>query len=191
MDDDLNWIDFCRFRGQKASNILQAELFLMLKKHGLDFPGFSGAITIAGPGFYTGLRLSEGFSNVLSFFKIPCFSFLSYEIPKLCGIQSGVWMTKAYRGEYFFHHWSEQQTKNVLIETKGLETYLSNVAPPVFIHSDSALDQVSADLIRNPISTHDLLKSGPGKIFKSILENKIQTEAFYFRAPEDEFRVST
>lgn len=94
-------------------------------------------------------------------------------------------MTKAYRGEYFFHQWDGDTSSNTLVATKDLPEYLKKFEH-VFIHSLPAIDQE----LKNYTSTIDLLKAMPSIIIGEVLGNKLQRESFYFRAPEDEFRVS-
>ena len=50
---------------------------------------------------------------------------------------------------------------------------------------------ISLGLVKNFISTSDLLRKTSESIFKLLLQNEPHRETFYFRAPEDEFRVST
>lgn len=192
LDDDLGWIDFQRFFGQKASNVLQNEAYNMLHAHQLKGMDLKQVFTISGPGFYTGLRLSEGFADVTSFFNIPHYSFLSYDIPKLTGVSEGVWITKAYRGEYFFHYWNYKEERNVLVSAKELENELNRVDKShLYIHSESAIDDLIKNHSGNWLTTHDLLKDQSQDIFRHILKSKNKVESFYFRAPEDEFKVST
>lgn len=188
LDDDLGWINFERFSGQKASAIIQKETYNLLKNSGLKLAQIDKIFCVAGPGFYTGLRLSEGFADVLVFSGIPHFSFLSYDVPQMTGVRSGVWMTKAYRGEYFFHFWDESGGHNKLVSARELEEFLKTVDRSNFyIHSEAAIDDFSRNLIAIRLSTHDLLKDHSRKIFSKV-DSKV--ESFYFRAPEDEFKVS-
>lgn len=191
LDDGLGWIQFEKFANQKASAIIQKETFNLLEKSALNIESISTVITVAGPGFYTGLRLSEGFADVFIFNGKKHFSFLSHSIPFLTGIEKGVWMTKAYRGEYFFHLWESEKSKNELVSAKNLEAYLKDVdMSDFYIHSDSAIDELSRQYISHPQTTYDLLKDQSQKIFSSILNTKSKVDSFYFRAPEDEFKVS-
>lgn len=187
LDDGLNWHSFERHTGQKASAIIQTKTNELLLKAGLKPQDLSAVITVNGPGFYTGLRLAEGFSDVFKFFGIKQLSFYSYEIPLWCGYEDGVWFTKAYRGEYFFYRWSGSVNSQELIETKQLRDFISDER--YFIHSNSSLDNLSADLIRNPVETHELLKTHPKEIFSEVIKG-MQREPFYFRAPEDEFKAN-
>lgn len=163
----------------------------MFEDHKLKVKDIKALFNVSGPGFYTGLRLSEGLCDVFKFFDIPHYSFYSYELPLICGYNEGAWFTKAYKGEYFLHCWRDRDVKSELFATKDVEIKLNELTLPLFIHSASALDTHSTGLVKNFISTSDLLKESSEKIFKHILEHKPQRESFYFRAPEDEFRVST
>ncbi len=192
LGDDLGWIDFKKFSGQKASTVIQKETHAMLGSFGMKLKDIESIITIAGPGFYTGLRLSEGFADVLKFSGIKHYSLLSYSIPRLLDFQAGTWMTKAYRGEYFFHSWNSEGQKNELISTNNLEKYSLNISRSNFyIHSESGIDEFSKKFFINSSTTHDLLRNNPNKIFSKLLNSTEKPDSFYFRAPEDEFKVST
>jgi tRNA threonylcarbamoyladenosine biosynthesis protein TsaB len=191
LDDNFRWIDFRKFTNQKASAILQTETYKMFSDHNLKVKDIRALFNVSGPGFYTGLRLSEGLCDVFGFFKIPHYSFYSYEIPMFCDHKVGAWFTKAYKGEYFLHEWRENDIKSELFSAKDVEEKMKSLKLPLFIHSDSALDSLSLPHIKNAVSTSNLLKEKSEVIFKQILENEPHRESFYFRAPEDEFRVST
>lgn len=189
LDDEFRWLELSHHTGQKASAILQKEVREAAKKFGIKLKDLNGIVSIAGPGFYTGLRLSEGFADIFQIFQIPIYSIYSYELPKLCGVESGTWMTKAYRGEYFFHHWDKESSKNILLSAKELPEYLGNLND-VYIHSQAAIDDLSRSHLRLSLNTQDLVRIHP-EIFKVIVQEHYKRESFYFRAPEDEFRVST
>jgi tRNA threonylcarbamoyladenosine biosynthesis protein TsaB len=187
LDDGLRWLSFERMSGQKASAIIQAKAHEHLLQHKLKANELTGIITIHGPGFYTGLRLAEGFADVFNFFGVKQYSFYSYEIPSWCGFEQGIWFTKAYRGEYFFYCWNKQTHEQKLLPSKELAAGISG--EQFFIHSEASLDALSTPLIKNPIRTTDLLKEHPEKIFGEVIKG-LKREPFYFRAPEDEFKVN-
>ncbi len=187
LDDGCSWNSFERHTGQKASAIIQAKAYELLSSAGINPKTLSGVITVNGPGFYTGLRLAEGFSDVFKFFGVKQYSFYSYEIPLWCGFSEGVWFTKAYRGEYFFYRWQGENHSQILVPSKELEDSIKGET--YFIHSGASLDNLSTSLIHNPVETHDLLKNQPQKIFNEVLKGEYR-EPFYFRAPEDEFKVN-
>lgn len=189
LDDDLKWIDLRFFHGQKSSIILQPEVMSLLKDHSVLPKSLKSVVSVAGPGFYTGLRLSEGFCDVFKFFSVPNFSFYSHHVPVWCGVGQGLWVTKAYRGEFFIHSWKGSISKNEMIATSTLSERLS-MSDTIHIHSMSALDDFAKNLIPSPFCTTELLKAEPQKIFQEVLSKKMVQESFYFRPPEDEFKVN-
>jgi tRNA threonylcarbamoyladenosine biosynthesis protein TsaB len=189
LDEGYSWLELAHHAGQKSSAILQKEVYSVCSHHNLKLKDVEGIISIAGPGFYTGLRLSEGFADILKFMQIPNYSFYSYEIPFWLGHEEGVWMTKAYRGEYFFHHWKGEDSYNKLVTNNELPDYMASL-DKVFIHSPTSMDELSLGLVKSFDSTFDLLKASPEAVFKKVVELKLNRDSYYFRAPEDEFRVS-
>lgn len=183
LSDDLRWMEFRSERGQKASAILQRQVYDLCSAHGLSVRELKGLVTCAGPGFYTGLRLSEGFADIFRFFNLSTHSFYSYDVPRFTGVESGAWVTKAYRGEYFFHTWKGDAGENKLVTDKELPTILAGLEH-VYVHTPGAMDR---DL-QSFTSTMELLKAKP-EVFAKILSAEPR-ESFYFRAPEDEFKVN-
>jgi len=191
LDENLGWMKFDKFFGQKASAIIQSETYNLLESVHLKISDITSLISIAGPGFYTGLRLSEGFADVLTFAGIKHYSFLSYSIPFLSGATNGVWMTKAYRGEYFFHFWDSTSSRNELVAAKDLEEFIKSVDMSNFyIHSESSIDDYSRKFLTSYLTTNELLEKYSPKILSSVILSDSKKESFYFRAPEDEFKVS-
>lgn len=189
LEDELKWLTLEKVTGQKVSAVLQKRAHELLSQFKIKPDELKGIITINGPGFYTGLRLSEGFSDVFQFFGVPGFSFYSYEIPEWCGVKSGTWFTKAYRGEYFLHHWDGSGSRHELLSSKELPAALSKL-DEVYIHSDASLDELSRGLLKKTVSTVELMKDHSEVIFRNVLSQKLKREAFYFRAPEDEFKAN-
>lgn len=189
LSEDLSWRDFRTFKGQRASSTLQTETHRLLKDFHLKARDLSKLVTLAGPGFYTGLRLSEGFTDVTSFFGISRFSFYSYEVPELLGVSEGTWLTKAYRGEYFAYVWKEGENRRELLSVKDLESF--RPTGEVFIHSESSLDEKLTPFTNDARKTIDLIRNSSQELFKKIIDQKLSRESFYFRAPEDEFRTSS
>lgn len=187
LNENLGWHELRNFRGQKASATLQTETHRLLKDYRTDIINLSGIISVAGPGFYTGLRLSEGFADVTKFFSIPHYSFYTYEIPQWLGYAEGTWVTKAYRGEYFIYEWSGDKSGIKLVSAKDLSDL--KVSGQVFIHSETSLDEKISPLTVTAISTSDLLKNHPENIFSVVIKG-LWRESYYFRAPEDEFRMN-
>ncbi len=187
LSDELKWLDLEHHAGQKASMVIQSRALELINKTHLRPQDLNGVITVNGPGFYTGLRLAEGFSDVFLFFGVKQYSLYSYEIPYWCGFDTGVWFTKAYRGEYFLHKWTGSNWSQYLISATQIKDHVGS--EHFFIHSSVSLDTASQLLVENPIHSSDLLKKHPKKIFEKALVSH-KREPFYFRPPEDEFKVN-
>ena len=188
LKDDFSWAKFSTFANQKASEILQLETLNLCTEAGIEVRDLKSVICVSGPGFYTGLRLSEGFVDVLKFSGIKGYSFYSYEVLPLLGIKEGNWITKAYRGEYFIHALKGEGTENILIPSKELKDFVVDKSH-FYIHSDKAIDDLGRECMPNAIGTIELIQKHP-EIFKTIIKKNFQRESYYFRAPEDEFRTS-
>lgn len=160
----------------------------MLSRLGINPSELKGIISVVGPGFYTGLRLAEGFSNVFSFFGVKEYTLYSYEVPRWCGLQEGTWFTKAYRGEYFLFHWKGKEERSELISVKELAGKLISEGH-YFIHSKASIDSHSEGYLTKAVMTSSLIKTHPKIIFQNVLGREKQ-EPYYFRAPEDEFKVN-
>jgi tRNA threonylcarbamoyladenosine biosynthesis protein TsaB len=103
------------------------------------------------------------------------------------GHDEGTWLTKAYRGEYFVYQWKGDVSEIKLVAAKDLPQL--TIEGQVFIHSETSLDEKILPFTANSISTSNLLKSFPEKIFRVVMKG-MQKESYYFRAPEDEFRMN-
>ncbi len=187
LNDSHEWLALEVFQGKKVSRTLQVEVHATMEKLGLELKSLKGIVTVAGPGFYTGLRLSEGFADVLKFFSVPHYSFYSYDILRCLALE-GTWMTKAYRGEYFFAHLRNGEVTTELIEATALADW-ANLYPKVYVHSETALDDKIREFFKTQ-STFELFRSQGGAVLKQVITENLQRSSYYFRAPEDEFRVS-
>ena len=191
LHEDCHWLDFQHFAGQKSSMIIQSVIYQQLKKCSLSVPELKGIISVMGPGFYTGLRVSEGLTDVFEFLGVNVYSFYSYEIPFWTGVQDGVWLTKAYRGEYFLHEWKGvHHAQHLLSQDELFHHWQTYEQRSCFVHSEISLDEFSKKLLGPVVHTSDLLQQVPQKIFPHLLHQSLKKTAFYFRPPEDEFRVN-
>lgn len=186
LDENFSWAKFVHYPNLKASEILQLEVLKMCEEFGVKVSELSSVIHVSGPGFYTGLRLSEGFVDVMKFSGIKSYSFYTYDLLSLLHINEGHWVTKAYRGEYFVHDISKKE--NHLIASRDLADFLVDKSP-IYIHSDKAIDQLVKDHVSSFVTTQELLEKNP-QVIKALIEQNSQRESYYFRAPEDEFRTS-
>jgi tRNA threonylcarbamoyladenosine biosynthesis protein TsaB len=189
LNTDFDWIVLKNYTDKKSSSILQPEVWKLLSDHNLEPHSLTRIVSLAGPGFYTGLRLTEGFCDVFKFFGVNHFSFYAHEVPLLWSIDEGIFLTKSYRGEYFVHTWAKGLCKNEMVATSDLPSKLSSFSK-VFIHSLESLDDFSRALLPEYVCVTDLLNTHSSIIIKKVVESSTVRESFYFRPPEDEFKAN-
>lgn len=132
-------------------------------------------ISCAGPGSYTGMRLSQGLMNVLEIAAYSYQSFYHFEVPIFLGIEKGSWITNAFKKQYYRYSWSqmgkvfEQEilTQEDFQKQKGFYAEGIDVDPS--------------------FQTSKLIYCHPQAIFESVLRRKVCRSIFYFRTIQQEF----
>ena len=193
LDSKGSWANKTILKGQKASQIIQKEIYQLLQNKNLSVKDIDTVITSSGPGFYTGMRVSEGLADVFKLKKINHLSYYNFSIPAWYGHAKGLWMTKAYRGEYFFYLWDNEKSEKFLLKDTELAVHLDEwkkLNVPFFIHQESAIDDKLKALVSNYQQTIDFIENDPSILFKKLISLNIEEPSYYFRAPEDEFRPS-
>lgn len=188
-----SWEGKTVLKGFKASQILQKEIYSLLQNKNLDVSAIGGVITSAGPGFYTGMRVSEGVADVFKLKGLPHLSYYNFMIPKWYGNTKGLWMTKAYRGEYFFYLWDGEKEEKFLLQENELASHFEawdKLVVPYFIHQDSAIDEKLKKFVTNYQQTVELIERNPESLYQAVVSANLTEASYYFRAPEDEFRPS-
>ncbi len=143
-------------------------------------------VYVAGPGFYTGLRMAYGIADILQLTGIKLTSLYTFDIPALLGVKSYTWITKAYRGEVFVFEKSVSSQHHKLFSEKDF--LLKNWEGEVFVHHRNALDELMASKLTNVQSTQDLLQKNLKVICQQVQSASLLKELFYFRPPEEEFK---
>lgn len=189
LDENLNWIDFATFDDTKKASQMQIFLYELLKKNSLRIDEIKKCLYVNGPGFYTGLRIGRGFSETLRVMgQIESIPFYSYEIPRMLGEIAYCWITKAYRGETFIHSYENGQDHFELIRDKDFNQRMEQMTLKKWIHCASSMSKVEHSI--DFALTSDALQKNPKKIIAQILSQTPREKPFYFRALEDEFKVS-
>ncbi len=176
LDDSFNWIVYEQVQVSKPSEIIHSKIFHLLKDHKIDLKK-SGLIYIAGPGSYTGMRLSEGIVETFKLNEISVYGLYHYQIPQYSGVNKGKWICDAFKSQYFVYEWDKEQSKNFLINKSE-----ANLAESYFYSDDN--------LKVNGINIDTFLKSNSNSIFKSVVSNGLQPKPYYFRELEMEFSPS-
>ena len=186
LDRDLNWIDFLETKEKKGSGMIHGLIYELLAGQEISLESLKHVYLIAGPGSYTGMRLAEGVAQVLELNDRKVFSTYHFDIPELLGVQTGIWASKAFKGEIFTYFWD------------------SNSKIKKLYKEDEFWDLVNCDEFKNiPKYTHfedlyfknfnlssQLVREGQKKIFSFIKSNELRKKPYYYRPLELEFKPS-
>lgn len=178
LDDDLDWLEFKRFPNKKSSGVFHGLVEELLSSHGKSLFDLDRVFYAAGPGSYTGIRLVEGFCQILRWRKLKTNSFYLFEVPQILGIEEGMWMSEAYKGEIFIHSWKDGNDDKKLVKKEEIQDYIKGSAN---IFSLAPIEGVDSR------SVLDLLREDSKKLFSSIINEDILRDPYYYRSIENEF----
>jgi tRNA threonylcarbamoyladenosine biosynthesis protein TsaB len=162
LDENWAWIFYEATDEKKPSEVIHEKIFSMLKLYGLELKNLR-LFTIAGPGSYTGMRLSEGIATITSWAGIEVYSFYHFEVPGFCGVEAGCWTTNAFKNQIFSYQWDEHKSSTQLLSVSNNENAFSI------------------------IQTRELIHLNPIEIFSKVLFLNHKKETYYFRTLEEEF----
>lgn len=182
--DEFKWQDYRAFADKKNSGKIHREIEQMLTAASISIEELCGVIQIAGPGSYTGIRLSEGLVQVLEWAKIPSYSFYHFEIPSYVSAAPYLWYSNAFKSEYFVYSWSAGAATHSLVNEDELKKMVADSAVNCYTHF---LTEGPTPLCH---STSELLKNHPEAVFKAVVESRKRVQAFYYRELEQEFKAS-
>ncbi len=177
MNKDMQWLEFIDEDKSKISSQIHSFIYELLEKKNIKITDLDAVIYCAGPGSYTGMRVSEGFADILEWQNIKTYTFFHFEIPKFIGVESGKWISEAFKGEYFVYDWKNTQSNKKLIKK---EEYSFDSKTTAFAKNNKVCNQ-----IKN--FTDDLIRKSPEKIFPHVLKNAQRKEILYYRKLEQEF----
>jgi len=181
----FEWLGFFENEKLKASSRIHGEIFEILRSNGLDIKEIERIIYIAGPGSYTGMRLSEGMAQIFKWQGIETNSLYHFEIPLLMNIKKGYWFSEAFKGEYFCYSWDGEQNQNKLIDRESFLDLLKSIDIKE-CYSNNATG-LKVDYVFN--STNDLIINAPEQILKRVVDEKWNRSVMYYRTEEKEFNV--
>jgi len=185
LSEKFEWIEYIEIFNQKSTADLHFLINEILQKHKLNFEKLKGYLFAAGPGSYTGMRVSEGIAQVLEWQNIKVYSFYHYEIPKIIGCSSGIWFSEAFKGEYFLFNCITDEME--LVSKEIFVKRINDLEINAYTHFKN--DHTDS-LIMSPakvIFTGERVKSIPQKIFSHIVSRKKRVEPLYYRSEDKEF----
>ena len=178
LDDNLEWLEFKRFSSKKSSGVFHGLVEELLSSHGKNLFDLDRVFYGAGPGSYTGVRLVEGFCQILKWRKIKTNSIYLFELPYIVGINEGKWLSEAYKGEFFLYSWKDAENNSSLIKKENIDSELKETD---YLVSQGNLKNLETN------SIVDLIRDNSKAIFQKIIDDDIQREPFYYRTIDKEF----
>ena len=179
IDEKLNWLEYASIDNAKSSAILHSEIHKILNKYEIEPTGLKSLIYCAGPGSYTGMRVSEGLAQIFEMAKIPLYPFYHFEVPYIFNNDSGIWIDHAFKGEIFIYEWNklENSTSRVASDELNLSQYKN-----IYSYNNQILDS-------DVESTSEMIKKNPSILLKKLLtESSLNRELYYYRDLSEEFR---
>lgn len=180
LDESFQWVDYFEEDIRSASSRIQGIIFDNLSHHGKKISDIKVVFQASGPGSYTGMRVSEGLSQIMEWHDYPIYSFYHYEVPFMMGIQSGTWNSNAYKGDIFLYHWEGEKEDFELIKEYKLKETQGD-------HLYSHFHKEPFELIDDENLTSVMIKNDPKKFFNILLDNQLRREPYYYRPLEVEF----
>lgn len=188
LDESFAWVDFLELEGAKNSGKIHAAIYSMVIKNGLQPHELKGIFQNAGPGSYTGMRVSEGISQIFEWQGIPIYSFYHFEVPELLGLTEGQWLAKAFKGEFFLATWAEGQRATQLLNPDQVKVKIQQ--GKVYCHFRKSLEKDFPTELSTFAETGELIKAQGQKIFPLVLNRQSRLSPYYFRTVDQEFKVS-
>ena len=194
LDESWDWMGYEHLRDKKSSAIIHDKIYRLLEENNLKAKDLKNTIQVAGPGSYTGIRLSEGISQILGWHQIKLLSFYHFEVPNFLGVEEGIWLSQAYKGELFLYEWKQGQSKNLLLPINEAAHYLTSVKLPLFTHYlDSLHDKKGQFLLPDSMKTNIretqlMVKNQPKELFSQLAKLEKHEEPFYYRSVDKEFK---
>lgn len=178
LDNNLKWAEFETYKNKKSSGVFHGLLEEILSKYKIDLFSLERVFYCAGPGSYTGVRLVEGFAQILRWKKIQTNSFYFFNVPKMLNHKKGKWISEAHKGEFFIYSWDENSNKTTLVPKADFS-----------YEDDEDIYTISSSIeqIPNSLSTLELIEKYPKELFSRVIVDNLSESPYYYRAIDKEF----
>jgi tRNA threonylcarbamoyladenosine biosynthesis protein TsaB len=192
LDEEGKWIDYSEVHEKRNASHIHAWMQSMFEKNGVSLGDIKKVVKTAGPGSYTGVRISDGIGQILEWQKCDVFSFYHFEIPRLLGHERGKWVSVAYKGEMFVYSWDGDRHETALVPKGQFLEDFSKLSvmekQGYFTHFISSLGAEFPE--GAPVETSLMIRKHADKIFPSVLRDGLKRQIFYYRPLEKEFKVT-
>lgn len=174
LDRELSWVEYIYSDHKRPSELIHKSLQELCIKWNIEYSK-SSLISVAGPGSYTGMRLSEGVAQISKICGMKVYSFFHFEVPRFMGVEQGVFYANAFKGQLFKYSWNHETNSITLIDSK--------IPPDDFFYSAEVFNVDKFQL------TSELIKNNSQKIFKNVIGRGKFFPAYYFRSLDEEFKI--
>jgi tRNA threonylcarbamoyladenosine biosynthesis protein TsaB len=185
LGEDSKWIDYEQFSTVKNSEIVHGKLFEMLKRNGLKLKDVTQVFQAAGPGSYTGMRLSDGICQILLWQGAKVNSFYHFEVPMLLGETSYIWISEAFKGEIYCHQVLNGTVEEKLLPKDGREN--QSFVEQFYGGFDHVFTHYPTGAFESEY-TCELIRKSSVELFEKIKSDDLVRETFYYRPLDKEFK---
>lgn len=184
LSEECRWLEIQNLEEKKPSEVIHKIIHESLLKHELSLDMITKVIACAGPGSYTGMRLSEGIVQVMELSGIHALTFYHFDLPHFLGFEKYIWVATAFKGEYYIF----QYDQGVITKTLVLKENLSEALNQYVSFEKFALvpDPLYPDGFR---FTSQEIVNNPEKYMSKVMERNIRDQAYYYRTVEEEFKI--
>ena len=187
LDNEYNWMDCREGRSGRDNVFIHTSIEQMLEKHSMDIEQITSVFTMAGPGSYTGIRVAAGMADIFEWRGLSVFSCLHFEIPRLLGIERGLFMACAFKKEFFLYSWEEAYEEKRILGKTDFDREVSMAKKrnlPFFASFKGEFSDETMEM------TSEMLKKNNRKIFLEMMKRKIRQTPWYYRHEDKEFTLS-
>jgi len=182
LNEDQEWAAYELIKNKKGSQVLHSLIYELLIKHNLSIKDIKRLIVANGPGSYTGIRLAEGFAQILELENIEVINFYHYEAPFFAGKNNYGFVANAFKGETFSYTFNATEEETMkLLSSEEFDNFKSSEE---IYHIGEEVNGKSFQ------SLYRLYEDEPSRIFSKVIQREARTEPFYFRPLEKEFKPS-
>lgn len=181
LDENYHWLVYEETDDKKSSAKIHKYIYDALANQNLQVSDIHEVFGVAGPGSYTGMRVTEGILQIFELNCVDVYSFYHFQVPYLLNTNEGLWLAKAFKGEFFLYRWDGQESGRTVVSPLEFEKSLEE--KNCFFAFENLGD--------NPCQlTNELIRDQPSQLFSLVKKGKLREEIYYFRPLSDEFKVS-
>jgi tRNA threonylcarbamoyladenosine biosynthesis protein TsaB len=188
LDDNRKWLEYFERPIKKSSGDIHRVVNDLLSKNALELGKIGQLFLVSGPGSYTGMRLSEGIAQILEWQGIAVNSFYHFDVPKFCGENRGIWLSSAFKGEYFVHRWDGEESENILCSKDDVENLLGKYSK-YYSHFSSWFTDIFTNFAP-PYLSSEMLREKADDVLELVKLGGMRVKPFYYRPEDKEFKTN-